>query len=147
MIQFPLPQPMTVDEFLHKHHPVHGIQPWLNYCEICIDKQGYIYECIPSHQELAISYMCQTEHCNREQLLKVLPTYISPIHYVAERYELLFLWNNYGIGYDHYDTPIMLSILQKLKDAGLFQRNQIPTIRLSREYSIVQLRGDDKPIH
>lgn len=40
MIQFPLPQPMTIDEFLHKHHPVHGIQPWLNYCEICIDKQG-----------------------------------------------------------------------------------------------------------
>lgn len=144
MLLYPLPKPMTVEEFLLRHHPDYGINPWLNYCEICIDSKGNIYECIPSHQEFGISYMCKEFAKTRDELVALLPSYISPLHYAAERCHLLFLWHNYAIGYKDYHTDIITTVLEQLNEAGLFQGHRIPKVDISHEYTIVKMHGDDK---
>ena len=136
-----LPMPLTVDEFTEKHHPLYGEDPWIGYFEVCIDQYGNIYECVPCHQEFAFSYMCNRFGIEREELFEKLPIYISPIHYAAERFKLLFMWYEFGIGYEGYEDNDSYKALCKLRNLGFF--SEIPKIDKSLEYSIVKSRGED----
>lgn len=129
---------MDVKDFIEEYG-----KEWKNYCEIIIDKNGKIYLARPSHQQFLIYYMSVIEGITGKEVIDKIPINFSPLHIIVDRYKLVSVWYEGGIGYSgvRLNRKIMTTI-KKLKIAKLLSKDF--SIYETNEYEVYLKRGGKK---
>ena len=126
---------MTGDEFIKKHG-MGSKEHWINYCEVVITQCGEIFEAVPSHSEWLYRYAQNSLNCTRNGLYDMIPVWASPLHWIAERFDLLVLWYGYGVGSERIiNSKEIKSVLKKLKLEGLVRADIFNNLYISHEYT------------
>jgi glycogen debranching enzyme len=88
------------------------------YCEILIDKLGFIYLARPNHQNAIIAIAAKQNNQTFEEYHKEIPKECSPLHWTVSKDNIIAIW------YDIAITPLKLNRFQE-RTLRILHRNGI----------------------
>lgn len=112
---------MTIEEFLNEHSPKSGKDPWYDYCEIIVTKDGDIFEAIPSHAYKLADLYQKKFNVTHDDINELLTKYdLAVLDFLVSGTESAAIWYSFGIAYPGYkDNKKVMRILNALNEAEL----------------------------
>jgi len=125
---------MKIQEFI-KLHGAGGDKSWIGYNESIILPNKTIIEAVPSHERAIADYVCDLKGISFSELSNSIPTYISPVHFLIEKYKICSIWYYEAIIYpDAFkNSRKLVHIFNELIKANLLSPDIWDSITIAHE--------------
>lgn len=91
---------------------------FVDYLEVCIDRDGVIHYAVPSHQQWLLKKFMDERHLHREREARdVIPLDVDIFDYLCDKTECIAVWNSFLRG---RPNSRQCDMLRKLKSEGLY---------------------------
>ena len=136
--------PMDIDNFIKIHNPENGSEPWIDYNESIITPDYKIIECIPSHEKCMSNCIIDKYNISIPTLVEMMPTTVSPLHYMIEKYHYISIWYNSIIIFPGalMDTTIS-KMINDLYRAKLLSPDIFNHISIAHDYTTARFFNDE----